>query len=130
MTSLLVVDDEPRVSRVTKLCLERAGYDVEVAFDGAEALEKLVARPFDALITDLVMPRMTGRELCERIEETLRDRKFPIFVVTSSPEEEHREWAARMERVEFFEKPLSLRHLIARLEHHLGPNSPRGEGGA
>ena len=121
MKTILLVDDDPHVSRVTRLRLEEAGYEVEVAHDGEAALEKLLRRSFDALVTDVVMPKMNGRELCEQIESRLPDRKFFIFVVTSSTEDEHREWAANLARSEFLEKPLSLRHLVSRLEHHLGP---------
>ncbi len=64
MRSILVVDDEAFVTRVTKLALERAGYHVEVASDGEEALGSLGKCPFDVVITDLIMPRMSGRELC------------------------------------------------------------------
>ena len=120
MKSILVVDDELHVSRVTRLCLERAGYQVEVAFNGEEALEKLMLQPFDAVVTDVQMPRMTGRELCKQIDARIPDRKFFIFVITSVSDDELREWAADLPRTEFLEKPLSLRHLVARLEHHLG----------
>ncbi len=120
MKSILVVDDERHVSRVTKLRLEQEGYRVDVASDGEEALEKLRAQTFDALITDVMMPRMGGQVLCERIGEEYPDRKFFIFVLTSSTESEHRVWAGEMPRTEFLEKPLSLRHLVDRLRFHLG----------
>ena len=119
MRSILVVDDDPNVSRVTKLRLEQEGYHVEVARDGAVALERLREQTFDAVITDVVMPGMDGRELCERIGEEFPDRKFFIFVATSSTEGEHRDWAGQMSRTEFLEKPLSLRHLADRLAVHL-----------
>ncbi len=83
MTRILFVDDEPNVSRVAQLSLERAGYEVELASDGVEGLEKLLAEPYDVLITDMMMPRMNGRELCEAIQEQIPDRKFLIFIVTS-----------------------------------------------
>lgn len=120
MKSVLLVDDEPHVSRVAKLSLERAGYEVELASNGEEAMAVLLARPFDALVTDIQMPRMDGRELLEQIEARIPDRKFFIFIVTSRPDDEHREWAETLTRTEFIEKPLSLRHLISRLQHHLG----------
>ncbi len=123
MKRILFVDDEPHVNRVAQLSLERAGYEVELACDGVEGLEKLLAGDYNVLITDMMMPRMTGRELCEAIEEQIPDRKFFIFIVTSRSEDEHREWAERLPRAEFIEKPLSLRHLISRLRHHLGESS-------
>ncbi len=123
MKRILFVDDEPHVSRVAQLSLERAGYEVELASDGVEGLEKLLAEPYDVLITDMMMPRMNGRELCEAIQEQIPNRKFFIFVITSRSETEHREWAQSLPRAEFIEKPLSLSHLISRLRHHLGDPS-------
>ncbi len=119
MKRILFVDDEPHVSRVAQLSLERAGYEVELASDGLEGLEKLLAEPYDVLITDMMMPRMNGRELCEAIQEQIPERKFFIFVITSRSEPEHRAWAESLPRAEFIEKPLSLSHLISRLRQHL-----------
>ena len=123
MKRILFVDDEPHVSRVAQLSLERAVYEVELASDGVEGLEKLLAEPYDVLITDMMMPRMNGRELCEAIQEQIPERKFFIFVITSRSEAEHREWAQSLPRAEFIEKPLSLSRLISRLRHHLGDPS-------
>jgi CheY-like chemotaxis protein len=120
MKSILVVDDEPRATRVIKLSLERGGYQVEVASNGEEALEKVLRGSFDAVVTDIMMPRMTGREFCEQLQERIPDRKFFIFVATSSADDEIEEWCRDLPRSEFLEKPLSIRHLMARLRHHLG----------
>lgn len=119
MKSILVVDDEPHVSRVVKLRLEEVGYHVELASNGEEALEKLREESFDAMITDVVMPRMTGRELCQRISKELPDVDLLIFVVTSSSEMEHRDWVNEVPRAELIEKPISTTRLIARLQRRL-----------
>ena len=119
MKSILVVDDEPHVSRVVKLRLEEVGYHVELASNGEEALEKLREESFDALITDVVMPRMTGRELCQRISKELPDLDLLIFVITSSSEIEHRDWINEVPRAELIEKPISTTRLIARLQRQL-----------
>ncbi len=120
MRSVLVVDDEPYVTRVTRLCLERAGYEVEVVADGKEALELLRWRQFDAVITDIVMPRMSGRELCTTIRESMPELDLPLLVLTSSSEEEHRDWARELPRTELLEKPVSPRQLVERLAELLG----------
>ena len=125
--TILIVDDEPQISRVTRHCLERAGYEVEIASNGVEALERLEWREFDAVITDIMMPRMTGRELCFAIRARLPDRKLPIFVMTSSLEEEHRDWAQEVSDTVFLEKPVGLRQLIRRLEEVLEPAAKEPE---
>ncbi len=111
MRSILLVDDEPMILRVMRLALEKAGYQVNTAIDGEEALEKIVADPPDILVTDIEMPRMTGKELCLRILETMPDREFPIFVSTSLTAMEHREWSREVPNLIFIEKPISIRKL-------------------
>jgi len=64
------------------------------------------------LITDIQMPRMTGQELCHRVREALPERTFPILVMTSRVEREHRQWASALPGIEFLEKPLSPRKLV------------------
>ncbi len=118
MRRILIVDDEPHVVRVLKLALERAGYVVDQAGDGKEALDYLQRREPDVLITDIDMPRMTGRELCTHIDKELPDRLFQIFILTSRAEVEHREWSRVIPNVSFLEKPVSIRNLVARLDEH------------
>jgi CheY-like chemotaxis protein len=117
--SVLLVDDEPHVIRMLTMTLERAGYRVESAPNGELALQRLLERDFDALVTDIQMPRMTGQELCDRITEKFPERRFSIFIMTSLVEREHREWAGKLPRVEFMEKPLSPRALIRALDDQL-----------
>ena len=119
MSSILIVDDEPMVIRIVKLGLERAGHEVTSACNGSEALKLLREQDFDVLITDLNMPLMGGRELCQTFRAEMPERDPLIFVVTARPGEGHREWAGDLENVEFVEKPASVRHLIARMNERM-----------
>jgi len=116
MQNILIVEDEPHVVRVMKLSLEENGYSIMVAHNGEQALEKLNDGLPDLLITDINMPRMSGDILCEKIEEDIPDRQFPILVLTSKTEIEHREWTANMKNTYFLEKPVSIRKLIKMLD--------------
>ena len=91
MQNILIVEDEPHVIRVMKLALEENGYTVRVAHNGEQALSKISESLPDLLITDINMPRMSGETLCGKIEEDIPNRKFPILVLTSKTEIEHRE---------------------------------------
>lgn len=115
MKRILIVDDEPNVSRVLKLMLERAGHAVTTAPNGEVGLASVLADPPDALITDIQMPRMDGRQLVRSIQERMPERRFAIFVMTSMTEREEREWVRAIPQVEFLEKPISPRQLIGRL---------------
>ena len=111
MKRILLVDDEPMVLRVMRGALEREGFEVDVAVDGETAWMKIAESRPDVLVTDIEMPVLNGRELCQRIQEELPDRKFPIFVSTSLTALEHREWSKDISLLVFLEKPISIRKL-------------------
>ena len=115
---VLVADDEPHMSRVIELFLRRAGYEVDTVRDGQEALESILRRPPDVLVTDINMPRMTGQALCLELEKQLPHREFMIVVMTSLTDVEHRHWSQKMRDTLFLEKPVSMRVLVAMLEKH------------
>lgn len=112
MKRILIVDDHAPVIRVLKLGIEDAGYEVDTALNGAECLTKLCDRLPDFVVTDIDMPRMSGKELCLAIEEQFPDRTFPIVVLTSRTEMEHREWTRAIDNLTFMEKPVSVRRLL------------------
>ncbi len=120
MKRILVVDDEPASSRVVKLALERADYEVDLARNGQEALEQLSKTEYVAMVTDICMPRMDGQTLVEVFSASHPNSEMFIVVVTSRPEDEFREWASGIERVCFLEKPVSLRRLVAQISEALG----------
>jgi CheY-like chemotaxis protein len=120
MNEILIVDDEPHVIRVMRRALERAGYGVRQASNGEQALTQIAERRPDLLITDIDMPRMTGQELCQTIVQTIPEREFGIYVLTSRAETEHREWSAQIPNLQFMEKPVSIRQLLVDLEGYFG----------
>jgi CheY-like chemotaxis protein len=120
MKRVLIVDDEPHVLRVLQMSLERAGFQVDAAPNGESGLEKILGGRVDAVVADIEMPRMNGRELCEKIQELVPERGFPIVIMTSMVDREHREWTAKIPDLTFMEKPLSPRKLVRWLEESLG----------
>jgi len=120
MKRILIVDDEPHITRVLKLYLERAGYAVDTSQNGRAALADILKSAPDALMTDIQMPVMTGKQLCLALEEQLPQRTFPIFVMTSMTDREHREWTQKINNLEFLEKPLSMRAMTRALDKHFG----------
>jgi len=124
MKRILLVDDEPMVLRVMRGALEREGFQVDTAVDGESAWAKITEICPDVLVTDIEMPRLSGRELCQRIQETLPDREFPIFVSTSLTALEHREWSKDISRLVFLEKPISIRKLRAEISKFVDTDNP------
>jgi two-component system sensor histidine kinase ChiS len=115
MKRILIADSEPYVLRVLKMSLEKEGYAVELCTNGREALDSIQHEPPDVLITEIQMSLMDGEELCRNIEQCMPEREFPIFVLTSLTEIEHREWSDTIGNLHFFEKPVSVRELNRKL---------------
>ena len=127
MKRVFIVDDHMPVIRVMRIGLEQAGYEVESATDGSECLLKLCEGFPDFLVTDIDMPRMNGKELCLAIEKQFPNRDFPIVVLTSRTELEHRDWTSNMEDLTFMEKPVSMRRLVAHIDACLANRPERKE---
>lgn len=123
---VLIVDDHAPVLRVLTLGIEDAGFEVDSASNGSECLVKLCAAHPDFLVTDIDMPRMSGKDLCLAIESDFPDRQFPIVVLTSRTELEHRNWTQEIDNLTFMEKPVSVRRLVAHISHALSPAEVNG----
>jgi CheY-like chemotaxis protein len=85
---ILVVDDEDIVREFIGSALEEEGFDITLAQDGVDALEKLKDGPFDLAMVDLMMPRMDGNELINSIKSRETLKKMPIIVLTGDDREE------------------------------------------
>jgi two-component system chemotaxis sensor kinase CheA len=88
--SLLVAEDSITVRTQMKRILEGAGYEVTVAVDGLDAFNKLGICPYDALVSDIMMPNMTGLTLTEKIRQNKKYQEMPVILVTSLASEEDR----------------------------------------
>lgn len=120
MVNILVVDDEAHATRLLKMRLEGVGYRVDIATDGREAIERVEGKNYDVVITDICMPRMSGRELCEAIRKRSLGGDPALIVATSRPDAEHRRWTAELSDAVLFEKPLSIQRLIRHLGERFG----------
>lgn len=121
---VLIADDEPYISRVLRLVLQQAGYEVTCVNNGKEALDAYeVFRP-DILVTDVRMPQMSGKLLVESIRGSNDDRNIPVIVMTSTLESENREWVGEICNVSFIGKPVSPRDLVRIVNNQLANDAP------
>jgi CheY-like chemotaxis protein len=104
MKRLLLVDDEVDIAETLRDLLESAGYVVDVAYDGEEGLRMVEANQPDLILTDIMMPTMTGPEMLERIRENPRCRRIPVIMVSAGENED----IARRVSAEFLKKPFTL----------------------
>ncbi len=122
---ILVVDDEPQITRVLRTTLSTHGYDLRVANDGDAALDVMKDWPPDLVITDLSMPNMTGIELCRRIRTR---SQIPIIVLSVKGEERTKIEALDSGADDYVTKPFNMNELLARVRAQLRrvPVIPKG----
>lgn len=109
---LLLVDDSISIRKVIAMMLEKAGYKVDVAVDGVEAMEKLTNKPYALLITDLEMPRMHGYELIAEVKGNQEMQQMPIVVMTSRAGEKHQNKAIELGADDYIVKPVDEETLL------------------
>ena len=120
---ILVVEDDPGVQTLLIRILTRQGFAVDCSGDGVEALDRLAAAPYDVVLLDLAMPRMSGADVLCRLEEHGRaDILSRIIVVTAASVKE----VSKLQRVAVIRKPFDLHELMAAIRGVAG----RGMAGA
>jgi two-component system KDP operon response regulator KdpE len=113
---ILVVDDEPQITRVLRTTLAAQGYDIRVANDGEMALEIMKDWVPHLIITDLVMPNLDGVELCRRVRAF---SEVPIIVLSVRGQEQHKVGALDAGADDYVTKPFSMNELLARVRANL-----------
>lgn len=80
---ILIVDDEPDFSMILKKYLEKEGFEVELAYDGAEGLAKVRSNPPDAIVLDVMMPEIDGYKVCSTLKSDDKYSDIPIVLLTA-----------------------------------------------
>ncbi len=112
MAKILVIDDEKILVKGIKFNLENEGYEVEVGYDGEEAVEKAKNGNFDLLILDLMMPKIDGLQACMRIREF---STVPIIMLTARSEDTDKIIGFECGADDYLTKPFNILELKARV---------------
>jgi DNA-binding response OmpR family regulator len=112
VAKVLIVDDEPNIREVVGLYLRRDGHDVVAAADGEEALQVFSECEPDLVVLDLMLPKISGLEVCRRMR---KDRRVPLIMLTARSEEEERIVGLSLGADDYVVKPFSPRELAARV---------------
>ena len=115
---VLIIDDEAHIRRVIELKFRNQGYRVRTATNGEEGLELIKAQEPDVVITDIMMPRLDGKALCERVNELKKERPFLTIVMTCRISPTEQEWINEMQDTVFVEKPFSLSTILKCVDHY------------
>ena len=123
---ILVVDDEPAVRTSLERALSLEGYEVDLAPDGAAALDRLAAAPPDAVVLDVSMPRLDGLEVCRRMRQA--GDRTPVLMLTARDAVDDRVAGLDAGADDYLVKPFELDELNARiravLRRHMGRAEP------
>ncbi len=109
---LLLADDEKEVVLLIQKRLIQQGYDVTVAFDGEEALQKVKEVNPDIIILDLLMPGRSGFEVLKEVREKYNDKWRPVIILTANDEIESLEKCYRMEADHYLTKPCDIEQIL------------------
>ena len=116
---ILVVDDDPSIREILSIQLTRLGYEVTAASDGIEAVEVFKTSAPDAILMDLMMPRLDGLSSCQKIravEKKTGAKRTPVLFLTARDSTHDKTSAALSGGDEFVPKPVSIQELRERLE--------------
>ncbi|MHC0037589.1 response regulator transcription factor [Pseudoneobacillus sp. C159] len=111
--TIMFVDDDYNISKVTGIYLKKAGYQVQFAYDGEEALDVFQTRPPDAIILDLMLPKLDGMAVCEKIRRT---SQVPIIMLTAKGQTADKIEGLKIGADDYVVKPFDPNELLARLE--------------
>ncbi|MBP7402440.1 MAG: response regulator transcription factor [Clostridia bacterium] len=113
---ILVVDDEPNIVDILKANLEREGYSVVTAADGAQALELGQSAKPDLILLDCMLPKMDGFDVCRRLRQSV---SVPILMLTAKSEEIDKVLGLELGADDYITKPFSVREVLARVKAQL-----------
>ena len=116
MSKILIVEDEEAIADLEKDYLELSGFQVEVANDGAAALEKALKADYDMFILDLMLPGIDGFDICRQVRDV---KNTPIIMVSAKKDDIDKIRGLGLGADDYMTKPFSPSELVARVKAHL-----------
>jgi DNA-binding response OmpR family regulator len=122
--SILIVDDEPNILLSLQFLMKQAGYEIRTATNGEEALSEIArARP-DLVLLDVMMPKLDGFTVCQRIKATPEWRDVRVIVLTARGRDVEREKGLALGADDYITKPFSTKDAMDRVAAVLGKSDP------
>ena len=117
--TVLIADDEPNTVISLEFLLEQAGYQVLVAHDGQEALEAIQRQPPDLVLLDVMLPRLSGFDVCQKIRENPDWQHMRIVMLTAKGREVEISKGLALGANAYIPKPFSTQELLAQISAQL-----------
>ena len=115
--TILIVEDEPSLVFTLQDTLENEGYKVKVTHNGADALKFITATPPDLMLLDIMLPGMSGYEICKKVREDRHN--FPIIMLTARDQEIDKVTGLNIGADDYITKPFGVKELLARIQARL-----------
>jgi DNA-binding response OmpR family regulator len=109
---ILIIEDEKKISRFLELELKYEGYEVETAYDGREGLEKGISEDIDLIILDLMLPKLSGIEVCRRLRN---HTEVPVIMLTAKDDVSDKVLGLDIGADDYMTKPFAIEELLARI---------------
>src|SRR6202158_1316032 len=126
MKRVLLIEDDRDIVELVRYNLEREGFQVAAATDGASGLAQVKKTPPDVLVLDLMLPKISGLEICKEIRRDPALNRLPILMLTARGEESDRIVGLELGADDYVTKPFSPRELVARVKALLRRVEPAG----
>jgi len=124
---ILVVDDERNIVQLTRLYLSKEGFEVDTAYDGNQALEKVHSHHPDLIVLDIMMPEMDGLSVCRELRKT---SNVPIIILTARTDDVDKVVGLEIGADDYVTKPFNPRELVARIKAVLRRSQGMAEPGS
>lgn len=119
---VLVVDDEKLIVKGIRFSLEQDGMEVDCAFDGEEALEKVKAKTYDIVLLDVMLPKITGFEVCQQIREF---SSVPVVMLTAKGDDMDKILGLEYGADDYITKPFNILEVKARIKAIMRRTTPK-----
>src|SRR3989338_49069 len=116
---ILVLDDETAITKMVEIRLRAAGYDVVLAHDGQEGLEKAKTENPDLMILDLMLPKMYGFKVCGLLKSDARYKKIPIIIYTARVQDSDQQLGKEVGADAYITKPFDPQVLLGKVKELL-----------
>jgi DNA-binding response OmpR family regulator len=119
MAKILLVDDDKDLIELIKIPLEIKGYQTLVVYDGQEGYQKACEEKPDLILLDLMLPKMDGYRVCQKLKSDEKYKKIPVIMLTARTQDLERIMAKELGADAYFMKPFELKLLLAKIQELL-----------
>ncbi|MBF0465089.1 MAG: response regulator transcription factor [Nitrospirae bacterium] len=116
MKKILVIEDEKDIAELLSYNLKKEGFSVTICYNGSDGLKTILNGFFDLIILDLMLPGVTGMEICKRVKASKRTSSIPIIMLTAKSGESDKVSGLESGADDYLTKPFSVRELMARIK--------------